>query len=119
MTPLHLPPLSHPPSPSRLSLSLFIISVVAPVIVNFTASPFPGVSQGMPLKLICEAVGGPNLNVTWTTPTGRRVGSAVSVDSVTADDAGDYRCEVTTEAGTTSDFITVRGEMGYGLADYR
>ena len=112
MTPWHLPPLSHPPSSSRLSISIFIISVVAPVIVNFTASPFPGVSQGMPLNLTCEAVGGPTLNVTWTTPTGQRVGSVISVDSVTADDAGDYRCEVTSEAGTANDSITIRGGMG-------
>ena len=73
----------------------------------------------MPLYLTCEAVGGPTLNVTWTTPTGQRVGSAVSVDSVTGDDAGDYRCEVMSEAGTATDSITVGGEMGYGLADYR
>ena len=110
MTPLHLPPLSHPLSPSRLSLSLFIISVVAPVIVNFTASPSTGVSQGMPLYLTCQAVGGPTLNVTWSTPTGLRAGPVISVDSVTADDAGDYRCEVTSEAGTATDSIPIRGE---------
>ena len=86
------------------------MSVVAPVIVNLTASPSTGVSQGIPLTLTCAAVGGPTLNVTWTTPTGLRVGSVISVDNVTADDAGEYRCEVTTEAGTTNDSITIRGE---------
>ena len=79
-------------------------------IVNFTASPYLGVSQGMPLYLICEAVGGPTLNVTLTTPTGLRVGSVISVDSVTADDSGDYRCEVTSEAGTANGSITIRGK---------
>ena len=48
--------------------------------------------------------------MTWITPTGRRVGSAISVDSVTANDAGDYRCEVTSEAGTANDSIPIRGE---------
>ena len=49
--------------------------------------------------------------VTWTTPTGPRAGSVISVDNVTADNAGEYRCEVTqAEAGTTSDSITIRGE---------
>ena len=48
--------------------------------------------------------------MTWTTPTGPRVGSVISVDSVTADDAGDYRCEVTSEAGTANDSITIRGK---------
>ena len=84
--------------------------VVAPVIVNLTASPSTGVSQGSPLNLTCEAVGGPTLNVTWTTPTGPRVGRVISIDSVTADDAGEYRCEVMSEAGTTNDSITIRGE---------
>ena len=83
--------------------------VVAPVIVHLTASPSTGVSQGIPLNLTCEAVGGPTLNVTWTTPTGPRVGRVISIDSVTADDAGEYRCEVTSEAGTTNDSITIRG----------
>ena len=94
------------PSPSPFSS----MSVVAPVIVNITASPSTGISQGMPLNLTCEAVGGPTLNVTWTTPTGPQVGSVFSVDNVTADDAGDYRCEVTSEAGTANDSITIRGE---------
>ena len=48
--------------------------------------------------------------MTWTTPTGLRVGSVISVDNVTADNAGEYTCEVTSEAGTTNDSITIRGE---------
>ena len=97
-------------SSNPLPLPQYSLIVVSPVIVNFTASPFPGVSQGIPLNLTCEAVGGPTLNVTWTTPTGPRVGSVIFVDIVTADDAGDYRCEVMSEAGTANDSITVRGE---------
>ena len=84
--------------------------LVIPIIQNLTASPSTGVSQGSPLNLTCEAVGGPTLNVTWTTPTGPRVGSVISVDNVTADDAGEYTCEVMSEAGTTNDSITIRGE---------
>ena len=58
-------------------------------------------------------MGGPTLVVTWTTPTGMEVGSVIYVDSVTADDAGEYRCEVTqAEAGTTNESITIRGEQG-------
>ena len=98
----HLPP--------PLPLPLLLTSVVAPVIVNLTASPSTGVPQGMPLNLTCEAVGGPTLNFTWTTPTGPRVGPVITVDNVTANDAGEYRCEVTSEAGTTNDSITIRGE---------
>ena len=93
-----------------LSPPPLLTSEVAPVIVNLTASPSTGVPQGLTLTLTCEAVGGPTLNVTWTTPTGPRVGSVISVDNVTADDAGEYRCEVMSEAGTTNDSITIRGE---------
>ena len=104
-SPSSLTSLSPPlPSPSP------VMSVVAPVIVNLTASPSTGVPQGIPLTLICAAVGGPTLNVTWTTLTGLRVGSVISVDNVTADDAGEYTCEVATDAGTINDSITVRGK---------
>ena len=48
--------------------------------------------------------------MTWSTPTGPRVGPVISVDNVTANDAGEYRCQVTSEAGTTNDSITIRGE---------
>ena len=95
--------LSPPPPPP-------LTSVVAPVIVNLTASPSTGVPRGTPFNLTCEVVGGPTLNFTWTTPTGPRVGPVISVDNVTANDAGEYRCEVTSEAGTTNDSITIRGE---------
>ena len=86
------------------------MSVVAPVIADLTARPSTRVSQESLVDLMCEAVGGPTLNVTWATPTGPRVGSVISVDNVTADDAGEYTCKVTTEAGTTNDSITIRGE---------
>ena len=94
-----------------LSLA-FLLSVVAPEIVNFTANPSTRVSQGMPLNLTCEAVGGPTLNVTWVTPSGPRVGSVIFVDSVTAVNAGDYRCEVTSEGGTANGTVTIKSEGG-------
>ena len=100
----------HLPLPLPLLLPLLLTSVVAPVIVTLTASPSTGVSQGVTLNLTCEAVGGPTLNVTWTTPTGPRMGPVITVDNVTANDAGEYRCEVTSEAGTTNDSIPIRGE---------
>ena len=38
------------------------------------------------------------------------MGAVISVDNVTANDAGEYRCEVMTEAGAINDSITIRGE---------
>ena len=84
--------------------------LVIPVIVNLTASPSTGVPQESSLNLTCAAVGGPTLNVTWTTPIEPRVGSVISIDNVTADVAGEYRCEVMSEAGTTNDSISIRGK---------
>ena len=84
--------------------------LVIPKIQNLTASPSTGVPQGSPLNLTCEAVGGPTLNVTWTTPTEPGVGRVISIDSVTPHDAGEYTCKVTTETRTTNDSITIRGE---------
>ena len=83
---------------------------VVPVIQNLTVTPSTGVSQGMPLNLTCEAAGGPSLNFTWTTPTGPRVGPVILIDNVTAEDAGDYICEVMSEAGTTNRSITINGK---------
>ena len=101
-----------PPHSPSTSCPVIHIPVVAPVIVNLIASPSMGVPQGSLLNLTCEAVGGPTLNVTWTTPTGLRMGSSISIDSVTADDAGDYRCEVTSDNGTANGSITIRGNRG-------
>ena len=84
--------------------------ITVPVILAITAIPSTGVSQGMPLNLTCEAVGEPTLGVTWTTPTGPRMGPVISVDSVTADDAGEYRCEVIPESSAANSSITISGE---------
>lgn len=78
--------------------------------MNILASPSIGVPQGATITLTCEVAGGPILNVTWTTPAGPRTGPIISVDSVTADDAGVYRCEVVSEAGTTSSSIAIIGK---------
>ena len=64
----------------------------------------------MPLNLTCVAVGAPIFNVTWTTPTGTREGSLISIDSVTADNAGAYTCVVTSEGRTANDSVTIGGE---------
>ena len=38
------------------------------------------------------------------------MGPVILIDNVTADDAGDYTCEVMSEAGTTNSSIAIRGE---------
>ena len=81
--------------------------------MNITAIPSTAVSQATPLTLTCEAVGDPNLNVMWTTPTGPRVGSVIFVDSVTANNAGDYTCEVTSDGRTANISVTITGEGSY------
>ena len=46
----------------------------------------------------------------WTTPTGPMVGSVIIVNSVTANNTGDYTCEVTSDGRTVSISITITGE---------
>lgn len=118
-TPPPLPLTFFYPSPlSFFSLSTprLLYMIVAPLIVNILVTPSIGVPRGAAINLTCQAVGGPIRNVTWTTPAGPRTGSVISVNSVTADDAGIYRCEVVSEAGTTSGSIFIIGE---GIKQWR
>ena len=42
------------------------------------------------------------------------MGPVIRFDNVADDDAGDYICEVTSEAGTTNRSITINGWYGVG-----
>ena len=97
-------------SPSFSLTSFTNLYAAAPVVLNIAAVPSTAVYQGTPLTLTCEVVGDPTLNVMWTTPTGPMVGSVIIVNSVTANNAGDYTCEVTSDGRTVNISITITGE---------
>lgn len=49
----------------------------------------------------------------WTTPTGLRVDSVIIVNNVTANNTGDYTCEVTSDGRTANISVTITGEGSY------
>ena len=67
-------------------------------------------NQGEQLQLNCSSEGGPVLEYTWLLsgdiiPNANT--STLTIDDVNTTHAGDYTCNVTNDAGTDSDTITV------------
>ena len=67
-------------------------------------------NQGEQLQLNCSSVGGPVLEYTWLL-SGDTIPNAntrtLTINNVNTTYAGDYTCNVTNDAGTDSDTITV------------
>ncbi|KAF1394737.1 hypothetical protein PFLUV_G00004260 [Perca fluviatilis] len=66
------------------------------------------VTEGDPVQLNCSAVGNPSPSYNWTLPlvakerSSLRIGSALSIDSVTSEDEGQYTCSVSNDVGTVT-----------------
>ena len=91
-----------------------LLSSVAPYDVNITGNnTYPHGSQ---LQLHCSSEGGPQLKYSWsrtntlsndtTTNT-----TNLTISSVTTLDGGNYTCTVTNDAGSSSNTVTVYGEL--------
>ena len=71
-------------------------------------------SQGDQLQLNCSSEGGPQLEYTWTfsgsiiTNTNSNI---LTIDNVTTSNGGDYTCNVTNNAGSDNNTITVYGKF--------
>ena len=87
---------------------------VAPYDVNITGNnTYPHGSQ---LQLHCSSEGGPRLEYSWsrantlsndtTTNTNN-----LTISNVTTLDGGNYTCTVTNDAGSSSNTVTVYGEL--------
>ena len=67
-------------------------------------------NQGEQLQLNCSSEGGPVLEYTWLL-SGDIISNAnmstLTIDNVTTTHAGDYTCNVTNDAGTDTNTITV------------
>ena len=90
------------------------IYTVAPYGVNITGNnTYPHGSQ---LKLHCSSEGGPQLEYSWsrtntlsndtTTNTNN-----LTISNVTTLDGGNYTCTVTNDAGSSSNNVTVYGQL--------
>ena len=75
-------------------------------------------NQGEQLRLNCTSEGGPVLEYTWMF-SGNIIPNAntdtLIIDNVNTTHAGDYSCNVTNDAGTDSDTITVHSKSLYSI----
>ena len=81
-------------------------------------------SQGDQLQLNCSSEGGPQLEYTWTfsgsiiTNTNSNI---LTIDNITTSNGGNYTCNVTNNAGSDNNTITVYGKslsvivIGYSI----
>ena len=89
--------------------------LVAPYDVNATGNNvYP---QGDQLMLRCLSEGGPQLEYSWIF-LGIQIASTpiLTVDNVNVSNGGEYTCNVTNEAGSESDIITVYSESTNALS---
>ena len=70
--------------------------------------------QGDQLMLNCLSEGGPQLEYSWTFSDSEVASTPIlTIDNVNASNGGEYTCNVTNEAGSESDTITVYSEFSY------
>ena len=91
---------------------LLICSLVAPYDVTIMGDNL--YDRGEQLQLNCLSEGGPVLEYTWifsgdTIPNANT--STLTIDNVNTTHAGDYTCNVTNDAGTDSNTITVYSKL--------
>ena len=73
-------------------------------------------SQGDQLQLNCSSEGGPQLEYTWIF-SGSIITNAnsniLTIDNITTSNGGNYTCNVTNNAGSDNNTITVYGKLLY------
>ena len=98
--------------------SIFLYPV-APYDVNITGDTT--ITHGSRLQLRCMSEGGPRFKFSWS-----RIGRTLyttsytslnyndlSISNINTHDRGNYTCTVTNDAGSSSNTVTVYGELGY------
>jgi len=92
----------------------FLFYPVSPYGVNITGNKtYPHGSQ---LQLHCSSEGGPQLECSWsrtnTLPNDKTTNTNnLTISNVTTLDGGNYTCTVTNDAGSSSNTVTVYGEL--------
>ena len=70
-------------------------------------------SQGDQLQLNCSSEGGPQLEYTWTFSDSiitNANSNILTIDNITTSNGGNYTCNVTNNAGSDNNTITVYGK---------
>ena len=88
----------------------FSASIVTPHNVNITGdNTYPHGSQ---LQLHCSSEGGPQLEYSWSSPNSTyTTTNNLTISNVTTLDGGNYTCTVINDAGSSSNTVTVYGEL--------
>ena len=78
-------------------------------------------NRGEQLQLNCLSEGGPVLEYTWifsdnTIPNANT--STLTINNVNTTHAGDYTCNITNDAGTDSNTVTVYGKSPLNIKEY-
>ena len=68
--------------------------------------------HGSQLQLHCSSEGGPQLEYIWSSPNfSYTITNNLTISNITTLDGGNYTCTVTNDAGSTSNTVTVYGEL--------
>ena len=68
--------------------------------------------HGSQLQLHCSSEGGPQLEYSWSSPNSSyTTTNNLTISNVTTLDGGNYTCTVTNDAGSSSNTVTVYGEL--------
>ena len=96
---------------SNSSKLYVLFYTVTPYDVNITGdNTYPHGSQ---LQLHCSSEGGPQLEYSWSSPNSSyTTTNNLTISNVTPLDGGNYTCTVTNDAGSSSNTVTVYGELG-------
>ena len=84
--------------------------IVTPYDIRITGnSAYP---HGSKLQLHCSSEGGPQLEYSWSSPNSSYTNTNnLTISNVTTLDGGNYTCTVTNDAGSSSNTVTVYGEL--------
>ena len=90
--------------------SCIIFYTVSPYDISITGNTtYPHGSQ---LQLKCLSEGGPQLEYSWSSPNSSYTTiNNLTISNVTTLDGGNYTCTVTNDAGSSSNTVTVYGEL--------
>ena len=92
--------------------AFFSTFIVTPYDISVTGNnTYP---HGSKLQLHCSSEGGPRLEYSWSNPNSSYTATNnLTISNVSTLDGGNYTCTVTNDAGSSSNTVTVYGELAH------